>query len=321
MPEIARTSGQLKIPYGVRDGRIIHIKQAQRGRACGCTCINCNRPLVARKGEFRTYFAHDFDASNCSPESILHKLAKQFILDRIDKCLRDDHAYPITWQCSLCHETHSGNLLRKARQIKTEVRVNASSNIVPDISLWSDDDELVVIIEVVVTHAPGREVVSFSTANNIPILKVLIKSFDDIDRIATTAPMQVESTFCTKPQCKQCGGVFRRNRSLFVGPSLCRKCNSIVMITMIRSDNPGAIYGPTQFTDYELNLARSNGVVIVDYISETNGKLYRACECTNCKSQIRLGHYCNYLHILDGEPIDFWECCRNCGERIGMEGC
>ncbi|MHC1748785.1 MAG: hypothetical protein AB9856_10600 [Cellulosilyticaceae bacterium] len=52
----------LKIPFAIRKGEIICISDlslAERGLKCGCHCVACNAPLIARMGEFNEHhFAH-----------------------------------------------------------------------------------------------------------------------------------------------------------------------------------------------------------------------------------------------------------------------
>ena len=68
--------------FGMKNGHIVNISQVEKGLACGCECIGCGSPLIARKGEIKTHhFAHhDGNQNNCN-ESILHKLGKQIIQD------------------------------------------------------------------------------------------------------------------------------------------------------------------------------------------------------------------------------------------------
>lgn len=65
------------------DGRIVHVSEVERGRACGCFCAACNSPVVARKGERNAWhFAHD-TLSSCATaaETALHLAVKQVIVD------------------------------------------------------------------------------------------------------------------------------------------------------------------------------------------------------------------------------------------------
>lgn len=64
--------------------RLVHINEASRGLACHCRCVVCEEALIARKGEVREHhFAHASNKAPCdaSHESLLHRYAKQVILD------------------------------------------------------------------------------------------------------------------------------------------------------------------------------------------------------------------------------------------------
>src|SRR5690606_24553787 len=63
---------------------LINIKDADRGLACNCTCFECGEAVIARKGEIKEYhFAHASNKASCTinPESVLHKYAKEVILE------------------------------------------------------------------------------------------------------------------------------------------------------------------------------------------------------------------------------------------------
>lgn len=69
-----------KLRYGLRDGELVHIDDAENGLACACICPECRRPLLAKQGEKLTHhFAHEADDVSCnpSPESLVHSYAKQ----------------------------------------------------------------------------------------------------------------------------------------------------------------------------------------------------------------------------------------------------
>lgn len=75
--------GALKVPFGLKDGRMWAPKQVPTGRQCGCVCPACLAPLVAKAAdseERRPHFAH-LAASDCRAgyETALHKKAKQLL--------------------------------------------------------------------------------------------------------------------------------------------------------------------------------------------------------------------------------------------------
>lgn len=71
----------IKLPFGIRLGEIVHISEVQSGLDCECTCLNCGGALVARKGPKNTHhFSHYVDSScNGGLESTLHLFAKRVI--------------------------------------------------------------------------------------------------------------------------------------------------------------------------------------------------------------------------------------------------
>lgn len=67
-----------------QSSRLVFVNEVPRGLACHCRCVVCNEPLIARQGEVREHhFAHASGLEPCdaSHESLLHRFAKQVILD------------------------------------------------------------------------------------------------------------------------------------------------------------------------------------------------------------------------------------------------
>jgi competence CoiA-like predicted nuclease len=74
----------VKLPFGLIDNQLKHITEVSNGRACGCVCPKCKRPLEARNnGKIRAaYFAH-YNAQECvgATETAVHLMAKQVIVE------------------------------------------------------------------------------------------------------------------------------------------------------------------------------------------------------------------------------------------------
>lgn len=75
-----------KIPFGVREGKIVHVQDVSHGKKCGCFCAECERPLVASNREPRKvakYFRHGVGA-DCPGgyETAIHRAAKEVLLRR-----------------------------------------------------------------------------------------------------------------------------------------------------------------------------------------------------------------------------------------------
>lgn len=75
----------LKVPFGLKDGRMWSPKQVAPGMACGCLCPACHAPLVAKAADSqhrRPHFAHLAEADcRAGYETALHLKAKQLLAD------------------------------------------------------------------------------------------------------------------------------------------------------------------------------------------------------------------------------------------------
>ena len=94
----------IKTAWAIKDNKLININQldrdTERGSKCHCSCISCGSQFVARMGDHKAYhFAHSTE-SNCSVESIQHKLAKAIIAESISEAITTAYNNPIHKQLS-----------------------------------------------------------------------------------------------------------------------------------------------------------------------------------------------------------------------------
>ncbi|PTY04536.1 hypothetical protein DB347_17635 [Opitutaceae bacterium EW11] len=142
----------IKVPYGFKNGELTHISQVPSGQKCGCTCIACGAPLVARKGPKRTHhFGHQSD-SQCA-ETVMHKLGKLFLKQRIDEAIVEGKPVPFRWKCEHCDETHEANLVKKAVRCAEEVSLDSAR---ADLALYDAEGRMFSALEIVVSHNCGR---------------------------------------------------------------------------------------------------------------------------------------------------------------------
>ena len=118
--------------------QLVNIKQVEKGLACNCFCFECSEPVVAKKGDKNEHhFAHSSNKESChiNPESILHKFAKQVIMEAKAAVLpplpNTDEVEAKTWQFTRLIEEQAVGSIR------------------PDIVASIDDET--VFIEVAVT--------------------------------------------------------------------------------------------------------------------------------------------------------------------------
>ena len=146
------TQNPLRLCYGVREGRLLHISEVPRGLACGCMCPACGDRLVARQGSLREHhFAHAA-GKDCrtAVETAFHLAAKEILASRKEIVLPS-----VEIQFHFHRYRDSGD---KSLTIAPEGRYQLTSvalerrltNIVPDVLAHVEDRPL--LIEVRVTH-------------------------------------------------------------------------------------------------------------------------------------------------------------------------
>ncbi len=133
-----------KLPYGLKNGKLIPIKKALQGLNCNCVCPECGSRLIARKGDnYIHHFAH-YKESNCKGglETALHLVAKdiiekekQLVLPPLKTSI-GKKVIVLTKSCKVAFE-----------QISVEVCI---ANIKPD--LIAELKGKRILIEIAVTH-------------------------------------------------------------------------------------------------------------------------------------------------------------------------
>ncbi|MCM3390237.1 hypothetical protein M3649_19245 [Ureibacillus chungkukjangi] len=142
---------RFKLPYGLKNGKLVHISEVEKGLKCECVCPGCNSVLIARKGAKTTHhFAH-YNGAECSKavETALHLSAKEILQKhkkiRIPKVIVDLNFRTENWILS-------EEMYIEFDEIKLEYRLD---NIVPDVIVLVKGKPL--LIEITVTHKTDSE--------------------------------------------------------------------------------------------------------------------------------------------------------------------
>jgi hypothetical protein len=147
--------------YGIRDGELIHVDDAERGQACACTCYECGHSLVAKKGNILAhFFAHEAMEIDCNPapESLVHLYTKEQVAKMVRLRLpgftvEGRHQAPD----SVVHSLHWRYVPHYDVDVKrAEVESHKHLGVVPDV-LVSDTDGLFLAVEVFYRHAVDTE--------------------------------------------------------------------------------------------------------------------------------------------------------------------
>lgn len=137
---------KFKLPYGLKNGELVHVSTVEKGLKCECLCPACKHPLIARKGDKTAHhFAHANHAE-CAKglETALHLSAKE-ILERRKKIRLPQvevefNSYRNNWLVS-------EEVLIQFDEVKLEYRMDS---IIPDVIVWVKGRPL--MIEITVTH-------------------------------------------------------------------------------------------------------------------------------------------------------------------------
>jgi len=132
----------IKLPFGLQDGKLVDISSVKSGLACNCICPSCEQRLVAKKGEFNQHhFAHH-NTIECegAVETALHIYAKN-ILDKHKRMVLP----PV-------YLNNSDKLIFPATEVTFEkiVLEKRLNQIIPDLIVFIKGKPL--LIEIAVTH-------------------------------------------------------------------------------------------------------------------------------------------------------------------------
>ncbi|WP_170211688.1 competence protein CoiA family protein [Rhodoferax bucti] len=163
----------LRVPFGLKESTLYEPNGVPNGKACGCVCPACKRPLIARQGAATPHFAHA-PGEDCARgfETAVHLAAKQIIAERKEVRL------PIVeYQSTLQYapsKVHTAERLLRLDEVELEVWM---SNIRPDIWVKAGDERY--LVEIAVTHFVDEEKNAKIRELRIPAFEVNLKSLKD----------------------------------------------------------------------------------------------------------------------------------------------
>jgi hypothetical protein len=153
-----------QIPFGLKDGVLLHVSDVVSGLACGCICPECHGKLQANKGSSGKrahYFSHDpssnTDECKSAFETSIHLMAKQ-ILEKRKKATFPELELTMSMDDeSGKNHTEKIEITPKTSQEFTDVRLEKRlEDIRPDIIGYTLSQEP-ILIEVAVTNFSNAE--------------------------------------------------------------------------------------------------------------------------------------------------------------------
>ena len=294
----------------LHEGALIRAEEALKGKTYHCPV--CQGKIIFRQGTQRKpHFAHKALTENCTPESALHYGFKRLLAEKIEEHISSQQPLQISWSCHYCLEEHVGNLVKKTKRVEMEYNLGSCQ---PDIALLDSHNRVIAVIEVVVTHSPEEQALSYYKQKGIGTIIFQLQSEDDLNRIGELMyPDTVDS--CLNPKCPHCKG--RTNKkTLTIVESHCRRCKQSMLVAGLLSK--GCLCG--DFSPLDLELAKSKGVEIGYWQSNRSPWHYPTSSCPHCKGVVGLpwlwDQHINPALDLPAQNYDAGFICSNCGRDL-----
>lgn len=162
---MSQVKSTLRVPYGLRDGKMWAARDVPTGLACRCLCLGCQQPLVAknRGRKIRPHFAHHV-ARACPGafESSIHRRAKKLIVDKGRLMLPawDGNETMLNPPCA----ADDDGRLHQGYRVDIPANMAALTDACPEVQrgdyrpdVVARDSEGDLLIEIRVTHAVGDQ--------------------------------------------------------------------------------------------------------------------------------------------------------------------
>lgn len=258
-------------------GQMVHIDDSQKGKSY--YCLGCNEKLVLRKsgksgaGSRRPHFAHNGSTHNCSPETVLHMSFKKMLVELINKNMAEQNKIPISWKCGDCGREYTGDLLEKAVVVKEEYSLGSCR---PDIVLLDKNEEVIVAIEIVVTHPPEESTLQYYRDNKIVLIQINLSTEDELRKVLARIRKPDLVVYCMNRMCANCVRyeIGRSLRKEVIPCELCMRA-PIERYSVVLDGRFGQIE-TRDFTDSEIDSIRSVRYnIMISTDRETGGKYPR----------------------------------------------
>ena len=172
------------------------------------------------------------------------------------------------WECFYCHEKNKGNLIQYATDAQGEYQMEKCR---ADIALLGQESKPFAVIEIVVTHKPKEATINYYKENKIVLIQIELDNEDDLDNIETKINKPTSINYCYNPKCPNIGEYTYQRRAVVFDTKhgyfhFMRTCIAEIYHYF-------GLYTTNDFTDEEIEFAKSNGVVFKD----------KTIICPNCR--------------------------------------
>jgi hypothetical protein len=182
-----------KIPFGLRDGRLLQPDEVSRGLACNCVCPGCGSRLVAHHGEKKVkHFVHHV-AADCIQgyESAIHKAAKQVLLQSKEILVPAIHASEFLFDRGSSVKVRESQSIAERFIPIEDVEVEKDmGSVVPDLVLSGLGKKL--FIEIACTHFVDEIKRSKLKELGVATLEIDLSGLSEVPSMSELARLVVE---------------------------------------------------------------------------------------------------------------------------------
>lgn len=243
-------------------------------------CVECKGKMILRRSEAglrRPHFAHKKLSPGCYPETVLHNVYKNLLFERIENAIARKEPLYMEWKCSVCGSEHKINLSEGIDDALLEAHIGEYK---PDIVLLKGG-EPVYAVEIVVSHEPTVYATQHYASKNIQLVKIMLETEEELYKLNEEVLRPASVEYCpVTPRCPNCGS-YMEPAYLNITTSKCWHCGTPHKKCWITVGD-GTFYGPEQFTQEEINLAKEKGVLIEKRYSRSLEEWYNANVCPRC---------------------------------------
>lgn len=311
---------KLLLPYAYDSaGNLVHINNAHKEEVYKCPecgkvlSLNISKIPEGQKYHRRNHFSHPKGSpDNHCTESFLHRLFKEKAAEYIQaKIANGDKELQFSWVCHECSELHQGNMLRKTKSVCIEYDLGICR---PDIALLDSSGNVIIVIEIVVTHKPTPEAIAFYNKHKIACLQINVSSFEDCFYVEEKLTRPYYVNICPTPICKKCGKKMSKPKMIFINCT-CWNCSEKMKVAILETDSYERIYSPEYFTEEEVKLANENGAYVKMNYSKTIKKSYLSNTCMHCNTFIGKNYMHKYFYFRHEKEIELKYKCIHCIEE------
>lgn len=150
----------------IKGNEIVDVHEVENGLKCGCTCMACGEPLVARQGAINSWYFCHLNNSQCNYgyQTSIHLLAKKIFSEL-------EYIWLPPTNCILGQYTE----WTKYKIQKVELEQNKDS-VIPDIVVTVDNKP--IYVEIFVTHKVDIRKRIKLISNNISTIEINLSKFN-----------------------------------------------------------------------------------------------------------------------------------------------